>query len=306
MQKSPIRDRKKRDRSSEGETPKPEQKHNKMADEMAQQKASSTCVIPPDISQQLKILITSVEEIKKNQDGMKRTLESKMDRLKNDLMESIETKMKVLKDELSLDIARESARLDEVLISIQSIENRLSSVENVCAEGGGISSDAMDHTGYQPRDGLNSRFREPLDNPDLTVIATNIPFSIGENLSRKVTDLIHALGEEVSDRVTITGVRRLPAKYRNKPGLVKISFRNLDEKILVLRNKRKLMDSQNFKRVFLKSSKSHAERLIELNARTLLQALPTGKSYRVDANGRIKSRGVNQERDDTDGIETSD
>ena len=110
-----------------------------MAEEMAQQKASSTCVIPPDISQQLKILITSIEEIKKNQ-------ESKMDRLKNDLMKSKESKMKVLKDELSLDIARESARLDEVLISIQSIEHRLSSVENVCAEDGGISSDAMDHT----------------------------------------------------------------------------------------------------------------------------------------------------------------
>ena len=154
-----------------------------MADEMAQQKVSSACVIPPDISQQLKILITSVEEIKKNQDGMKRTLEGKMDRLKNDLMESIETKMKVLKDELSL--ARESARLDEVLISVQSIENRLSTVETVCAEGGGISGDSMDHAGYQPRDGLSSRFREPLDNPDLTVIATNIPFSIGDRLNSR-------------------------------------------------------------------------------------------------------------------------
>ena len=305
MPVSPVKETKKRQRSSEGETPKPEQKQNKMADPTAQEKSSVASAIPSDISQQLKLLTSSVAEIKKSQDGMKRTLESKMDRLKNDLMESIETKMKVLKDELSLDIARESAKLDDVLNSVQSIENRLTTVENVCAEGGGASSEAMDHTGFQPTFGINNRYREPLDDPDLTVIATNVPFSNGENLNRKVADLIRELGEEVSDRVTITGARRLPAKYRNKPGVVKISFRNLDEKILVLRNKRKLAESQAFKRVFLKSSKSHAERLIELNARTLLQALPTGKSYRVDANGRIKSRGVNQERDGTDD-QTSD
>ena len=119
-----------------------------------------------------------------------------------------------------------------------------------------------------------------------------------------MADLIRVLGEEVSDSITITGARRLPAKYRNKPGLVKISVRNLDEKILVLRSKRKLAESQAFKRVFLKSSKSHAERLIELYRQG--KALPTGKSYRVDADGWIKSRGVNQERDGTDENQTSD
>ena len=106
MPVSQVKETKKRQRSSEGETPKPEQKQNKMADPTAQEKSSVATAIPSDISQQLKLLISSVAELKKSQDGMKRTLKSKMDRLKNDLMESIETKMKVLKDELSLDIAR--------------------------------------------------------------------------------------------------------------------------------------------------------------------------------------------------------
>ena len=114
-----------------------------MADPTTQEKSSVATAIPSDISQQLKLLISSVAEIKKSQGGKKRTLESKMDRLKNDLMESIETKMKVLKDELSLDIARKSSRLDDVLNSVQSIENRLTTVENVCAEGGGASSEAI-------------------------------------------------------------------------------------------------------------------------------------------------------------------
>ncbi len=51
-----------------------------------------------------------------------------------------------------------------------------------------------------------------------------------------------------------------------------------------------LKDSETYKDVYIKSSKSHAERLIELNARTLLRELPQGHNFRVDANGRIKQR----------------
>lgn len=69
---------------------------------------------------------------------------------------------------------------------------------------------------------------------------------------------------------------RLRKRKFDKPGLVKISFSTLQENIQVLRNKRKLETSEKFKRVFLKSSKSHTDRIIELNARTLLKEIPHG------------------------------
>ena len=65
--------------------------------------------------------------------------------------------------------------------------------------------------------------------------------------------------------------------------------------MFILRNKRKLRDNAQYKSVFLKSCKTHAERLIELNARAILKELPRGKSFRVDANGRIKTRSVASE-----------
>jgi hypothetical protein len=40
--------------------------------------------------------------------------------------------------------------------------------------------------------------------------------------------------------------------------------------------------------VYVKSSRSHAERLIELNAKALVRGLPEGHNLRVDASGRIK------------------
>ena len=106
----------------------------------------------------------------------------------------------------------------------------------------------------------------------------------------KARDLITALGQAVSSSVEVTGAVRLTARYTNRPGIVKISFRTLAEKISVLRNKMTLKDSGTYSRVYLKSSKSHAERLIELNARAILRELPQGSNLRLDANGRIKRR----------------
>ena len=83
-------------------------------------------------------------------------------------------------------------------------------------------------------------------------------------------------------------------------GYVKISFRSTQEKVLVLKNKNVLKDINPFKNVYIKTSKSHAERLIELNARMVLRQLPQGNNFRVDANGRIRARQV-QDNENRDG-----
>ena len=51
-----------------------------------------------------------------------------------------------------------------------------------------------------------------------------------------------------------------------------------------------IKDSAHYKDVYIKSSKSHAERLIELNARTILRQIPQGNNFWVDSNGRIRPR----------------
>ena len=86
----------------------------------------------------------------------------------------------------------------------------------------------------------------------------------------KARDLIKALGDDVYSSVKISGACRLESRIENKPGLVKISFNNRAEKVNVLRRKSILRDSSTYKEVHIKSSKSHAERLIELNSRMLL------------------------------------
>ncbi|KAH3818022.1 hypothetical protein DPMN_119609 [Dreissena polymorpha] len=104
--------------------------------------------------------------------------------------------------------------------------------------------------------------RSGLDDPDVCVTVSEIVRQDGEDILTKANDIIKAL-----------------------------------EKILVLRNKSLLKEKAPYKNVYIKSSKSHAERLIELNARTLLSQLPQGSNFRVDANGRIRPR-QNTDRQD--------
>ncbi len=66
-----------------------------------------------------------------------------------------------------------------------------------------------------------------------------------------------------------------------------MAFSSLEAKLCVLRAKYSLKHSREFARVFLRSSKSHTERLIEINFRKLLDIVPGGEELRVASNGRI-------------------
>ena len=68
---------------------------------------------------------------------------------------------------------------------------------------------------------------------------------------------------------------------------IKIAFETVEQKVDVYRAKTSLKKSRTFENVYLRSSRSHTERILELNAKTLLSELPNGNLFRVTANGRI-------------------
>lgn len=125
--------------------------------------------------------------------------------------------------------------------------------------------------------------------------ASAIPFEDGENLLEIASDIVRELGNDVLSSVKITGVKRLRSRFHNRPGLVKISFQNVEQKINVLRRKFVLKDTVKYKRVWLKSDKTHADRLIELNTRALIRHLTNSNNFKVDANGRIRKRQSNEQ-----------
>ena len=68
---------------------------------------------------------------------------------------------------------------------------------------------------------------------------------------------------------------------------MKIELRNLDDKKAVLRAKAELRNTRKFRNVYIRGAQTHAERLIDLNFKAILEELPNGNFYRVTGNGKV-------------------
>ena len=88
-------------------------------------------------------------------------------------------------------------------------------------------------------------------------------------------------------RVTVTQAERTRRRADNRPGVIKCQLSSLDEKVTVLRNKRKAAQVDDYKRVFIARMRSHEERLIELNFKAILKDMPNGDQYRMTGSGRL-------------------
>ena len=218
----------------------------------------------------LEAIMMKLDHMEKNQESMKRTFESKIDRLRTDLMASIDQKIKAVKDELSMDMSRLRNDYDELKQTVETLRER-NSVQN----------------------------ENPVDDIERTVVLMNLKEERDDALTLydRITEMIETLGESVSD-VTVSQVKRLQSR-NNKPGLVKVALDSKDSKIRVLKAKAKLKNTEMYKKVWMRSSKSHTERLLELNFKQVLQLIPGGEDYRITGSGRLQSR--QETRDDDDG-----
>ncbi len=117
----------------------------------------------------------------------------------------------------------------------------------------------------------------------------------GENILQIVENIIHeGLG---LPEIPIVRAMSLPQQnqqgqgFRHPPTpLVKVQLRDLDTKKRVLRSKLKLANTQDYGNVWIRSSKPHIERLIDINFKTILDMIPSGKTMSVTNSGRITKK----------------
>ena len=202
-------------------------------------------------------MMEMLEGLKKGQESLQKTFDSKLEKLRNEVVKTIDDKIRSVKLDLDLQFAGLERR-------IELFEGELNSLK---ADSGFVDNS--------------------VNNCDITVIATNVPVRHDRSLMETARALISALGTDVSDHSMITDVKRCPDRGTGKPPLLKIAFETVNQKVEVLRAKKKLNDSSEFKNVYFRSSKNHTERILELNAKTLLSQIPNGNQFRVTGNGRI-------------------
>lgn len=124
--------------------------------------------------------------------------------------------------------------------------------------------------------------------PEVTLIVAGLVYEENEDIKKKVHQLFQ---DGLGEKSVVADVLRLNGRG-NHPGVVKVECSSLDEKIAILRKKQKLRDHPNdsYRKVYIRSAKSHTDRLIELNFKTLLREFPNGKDYYVTGSGRLTRR----------------
>ena len=101
----------------------------------------------------------------------------------------------------------------------------------------------------------------------------------------KVRELLKS-GLECEAAPEIAAVLRMRARGPG-PGVVKVAFANVKDKVAVLRCKQRLKSNTQFKKVYLRSAKSPTDRILEFNFKTLLQEIPAGKDFYMAGRGRL-------------------
>ena len=220
----------------------------------------------------LNMIMDKLSSIELGQDSLRRTLESKMDRLRNELLANTDQKLQAMKTDIYTDISR----LD---VAYRQIRDDLEHIQNT----------PIQHAENRPYTG------NPVDDVSTTVIAYNLPRAPaedgadGDTLDDVVASLLNAISTDTNVFRSIQ-TSRLQNPRQGNVGLVKIALETTAQKIALLRAKRQLKSHDDYNNVYIKSSKTHAERLIETNARTIIQQIPNGKDFRITASGRIVKR----------------
>ena len=139
---------------------------------------------------------------------------------------------------------------------------------------------------------------DAVDDVDKTIIVTNLQEDQDDSLT--LSDKIDEMLNVIQTPNRVVQLKRLPGRH-GKPGLVKVAFESKESKIQVLRAKGNLKNTQKYSRVWLRSSKTHAERLLEINFKKMLTMVPEGEKYTVTGSGKIEERDTGGEYADDQG-----
>lgn len=234
----------------------------------------------------IKELERKIDSSVSDQAAFRKSVEDRFDNLKTAIDAKISAECKSIRDEFQLEIVQVKDRvtimeqqmltLNETLIKeIDNLKDRMETVEKK-------------DPAYEPF------------HPEVSVVATGVRYDQHEDILEKAKALIK---DGLHLDVTVVDAMRTP--YRNdRPGIVKIQFENKDDKIAALRAKQNLQTSNIYKKVFMRSSQSHSERLIHLNTQTILREMGVENRFRFTGSGRLVPKDISRTDGSSDGNAT--
>lgn len=126
---------------------------------------------------------------------------------------------------------------------------------------------------------LNRVDRVPFD-PNRTICISGFKPQPGVSDEKALNEIFQSVGGGCE----IVNTKRMKP-YGSKPGLLKCEFESAEEKISILQRKMAIRDF--VPEIWLRSSKSYSERVIEDNFNLLLSLIPDGYKFKMASDGHI-------------------
>ena len=221
----------------------------------------STDVTNKQLLSEIQKVQMCMAKIREENNQYKLDMESKFERFCRQINDTINFKFQELNNHVNMEVAHMSARLSE-------IDKKTNALDKKVTDKG------------------RGEF-----NPEVTIIASNIKLS-QEPITVTAQKMMDTLG---LGHINVVGAVRL-ASRDGRPGLVKIEFEDVRQKVEVLRHKHNLDLSQDFAGTFIRSAHSHVERIVERNIKTLLKEIPNGNMYRVTGHGILVKKDDSENR----------
>ena len=201
-------------------------------------------------------LMNELRAIRLGQEDLKSALQQEIKNLREEMVERIDSRVSTMKKAVDKELGSMRSEINK----IKKMETRVEKVE------GAVNN-------VRP------------DDPEISFLTDRsiVVLNLIESANVVATDEVKNLLTDGLDlqNIDIVKAERTPGK-NGKLGIVKVQFQTKEAKVNA--------KTENYKKVYLKGLMTHSERLIELNARTLLSQIPQKKDFRITSSGRIVSR----------------
>ena len=220
-------------------------------------------------------ILKTLKELKDGQHALQRTLESKIDQASQKIEKDFKKKLDDMADSLRLDFTQLSDTVTGLDTKVADINTELSGRLKVVEDR--VDDMLRNQPSAVSRDG-------PFE-PDYTVIITQLPVQPSED------DLLTCTNQLIQVSLELPGIEVVKVERTQsrggKPGVVKVLLSSVQDKVDILKSKRKLKESEAHKRVYIHGSRTPAERILYNNMRAMLRELPNGQQYRISGNGKL-------------------
>jgi hypothetical protein len=247
---------------SDSEKPKPvsKQQRKNMADETIMETAkqgnngqarTNVNNVQGNTSGQSEV-VQLLNKLQRGQDELQASLSTQISTIKTEMIKTIDTKMKTMKKKFDEEMSMMSSDIARVAARVEQIERTSTNRDN------------------NPSD--DAKFGK-------IVVIKNLPVAPVEDedtLRQVFRAMVVEMGLNPND-VNVTRAERVNRGSPGKPKAVLITLDSTEQRTAVMRNKRKLRNSEpgDFKEVFIDPWQPKQERMLQANLRMIAKAVPS-------------------------------